>query len=46
MSHVCWTQFPAMLAAGLLRDMLSLYDSQTWQNHAIIALGNDICGHK
>ncbi len=45
--HTCaGRQFTAMLATGLLRDMLSLHDSQSRQNHAIIVLGDSICGHR
>ena len=39
-------QFSALLDAGLLRDMLSLYNSQTRQYHAIAALGDSVCGHR
>jgi hypothetical protein len=39
-------QFSALLGAGLLRDMLSLYDGDARQFHAIVALGDSVCGHR
>ena len=39
-------QFSALLDAGLLRDMLSLYDGRARQYHAIAALGDSVCGHR
>ena len=39
-------QFSALLDAGLLLDMLSLYDRDAQRYHAIIALGDSVCGHR
>lgn len=38
--------FSALLDAGLLRDMLSLYDGNAQRYHAIVALGDSVCGHR
>ena len=40
------TQFSALLGAGLLRDLLSLYDTDARQFHATVALGDSVCGHR
>lgn len=39
-------QFTALLTAGLLRDMVSMYDSGAQQYHLVLALSDSVCRHK
>ena len=39
-------QFTALLAAGLLRDMVSMYDTGAQQYHLVLALSDSVCRHK